>query len=158
MKGCEMATNRKTQKRSGTAPRRSDHDDTESVTAYINTLEHPLKSVIETIRRTILEADRTITEGIKWNSPSFYCYGWFATINIRAKKGVQVVLHHGAKARDDSTVSLTIDDSTQLLKWLSKDRAIITFVSAEDFRSKRGAFQKIIKQWAEYQAHLAKPA
>jgi hypothetical protein len=153
-----MATNRRTQNHSGHAPRRIDHDDTESVTAYLSSLKHPLKSVLEAIRITILEADRTITEGVKWNSPSFYCYGWFATVNIRAKKGVQVVLHHGAKVRDESTLSLTIDDSSQLLRWLSNDRAIITFESAEDFQSKRGAFQKIIKQWAKYQAQLAKLA
>jgi hypothetical protein len=123
----------------------------------MSTLEHPLKSVMEAIRLTILEADRTITEGIKWNSPSFYCHGWFATVNIRAKNGVQVVLYHGAKVRNDSTLSRTIDDSSHLLRWLSKDRAIITFVSAEDFQSKRGAYKKIIKQWVEYQARLANP-
>jgi hypothetical protein len=150
-----MANRSKKQKQSGAAIRRIDHDDTESVTAYMSSLDHPLKSVIEAIRLTILEADRTITEGIKWKSPSFYCHGWFATVNIREKKSVQVVLHHGAKVRDESTLSLTIDDSAQLLTWLSKDRAIITFASAEDFRSKQKTFRKLIKQWAAYQAHLA---
>lgn len=150
-----MATRSKKQKRSVTDVRRSDHDDSESVTAYMSSLDHPLKSVIEAIRQTILEADRRITEGIKWNSPSFYCHGWFATVNIREKKGVLVVLHHGAKIRDEATLSLTIKDPSKLLTWLSKDRATITFVSSEDFQSKRGAFQKLIKQWAAYQVHLA---
>jgi hypothetical protein len=134
--------------------RHSEHDDPEAVNAYLKLLEHPLKPVLEEIRRTILAADPRITEGIKWNSSSFYCYGWFAAINIRAKSGVQVVLHHGAKIRDDSTLSLTIDDSSQLLTWPSKDRAIVTFVSTENFQNDRAAFKNIIKQWAEYQAHL----
>jgi hypothetical protein len=146
---------RKTQQRDGTVPRRSEYDDSDSVTAYMKLLEHPLKPVVEAIRRTTLEADQRITEGIKWNSPSFYCYGWFAAINIRAKKGVQVVLHHGAKVRSDSTLNSTIDDTSHLLTWPSKDRAIVSFVSAEDFQSKHGAFEKIIRQWADYQAHLA---
>jgi hypothetical protein len=135
--------------------RRNDYDDTDSVTVYMNSLEHPLKPVVEAIRRTILEADQTITEGIKWNSPSFYCYGWFAAVNIRAKNGVQVVLHHGAKVRDDTTLSVTINDVSHLLTWPSKDRAVLSFVSIEDFQSKHEAFEKIIKQWADYQAHLA---
>jgi hypothetical protein len=146
---------RKTQQRDGTVPHRNEYDDTDSVNAYMELLGHPLKPVVEVIRHTILEVDQRITEGIKWNSPSFYCYGWFAAVNIRAKKGVQVVLHHGAKVRNDSTLSSTIDDASHLLTWPSKDRAVLSFISTEDFQNKRGAFEKIIKQWANYQAHLA---
>jgi hypothetical protein len=111
--------------------------------------------LIETIRQTILEADQRITEGIKWNAPSFYCYGWFATFHLRAKSGIQVVLHHGAKVRGDTTLSSIMGDASHLLTWPSKDRAVISFVSIEDFESKREAFRTIIKQWADYQAHLA---
>ncbi len=133
----------------------NEHDDTQAVDAYMKVLEHPLKPVIQEIRQTVLAADPRITEGIKWNSSSFYCYGWFATTNVKAKNVVQVVLHHGAKIRDDSTLSLTIDDPSQLLTWPSQDRAIITFVSEDSFHSNRSAFKKIIKQWANYQAQLA---
>lgn len=150
-----MATRIKNQKRSVPDNRRSEHDDSESVTAYMSSLDHPLNSVIEELRQAILEADRRITEGIKWNSASFYCHGWFATINIREKKRVLVVLHHGARKRDEATLSLTIKDPSNLLRWLSRDRATITFASSEDFQLKRGAFQKLIKQWAAYQPHLA---
>ncbi len=139
-----MARKAKTQQR-------SEYDDTDSVNAYMESLEHPLKSVVRDIRQTILEADQGITEGIKWNSASFYCYGWFATISIRSKNGVQVVLHHGAKVRNDTTLSSTIDDSSHLLTWPSKDRALVNFVSTEDFQSKEGAFKKIIKEWTDYQ-------
>jgi hypothetical protein len=137
------------------AQQRNEYDDTDSVNALIEGLEHPLKPVVEAVRRTILVADPRITEGIKWNSPSFYCYGWFAAVNIRTKNGVQVVLHHGAKVRSDTTLSSTIDDASHLLTWPSKDRAVLSFISTEDFQNKHQAFEKIIKQWADYQAHLA---
>jgi hypothetical protein len=146
-----MTANSKMKKRS---TRRSEHDDSEAVTAYIESLEHPLKPVIETIRDTILVADNRITEGIKWNSPSFYCYGWFAAVNLHAKDTVRVVLHHGAKIRDN-TSHFPIADTSQLLRWLSKDRAIARFTSTEDFQSKQAAFKKIIKQWADHQAQRA---
>jgi hypothetical protein len=148
-----MEAKRSTMKRS--AQRRNEYDDTDSVNAYMKSLEHSLKPVVETIRSTILETDSSITEGIKWNSPSFYCYGWFAAINLRAKNGVQVVLHHGAKVRDDTTLRSTIDDASHLLTWPSKDRSVLSFISSEDFQNKRGAFEKIIQQWVNYQAHLA---
>jgi hypothetical protein len=135
--------------------KRNEHDDKEAVDIYIGALEHPLKSIIEHIRETILKADPRITEGIKWNSSSFYCYGWFATINIRAKDGIQLVLHQGAKIRADSTLSFTLDDPSQLLEWPSKDRAIVSFSSAEHFLSNRVALKNIIKQWVDYQAQVA---
>ena len=131
---------------------RSEHDDTEAVTAFIEALEHPLKPVLEKIRSAVLKADTSITAGIKWNTVSFYRCGWFATINLRAKTGVQVVLHHGAKPRGGSTLRETIEDGSDLLTWLGADRAITTFANPEDFQKKRTGFMRIIKQWAAYQA------
>jgi hypothetical protein len=153
-----MPTKRKTATTTAHPPGRNEHDDTESVSAYLNALEHPMKPVIEAIRAAILEADRNITEGIKWNTASFYCYGWFATVNIRAKTGVQLVLHHGAKIRANSELSRTVDDPSHLLTWLAKDRTLITFTSADDFKNRQAAFKKIIKQWTRHQTHLAKTA
>lgn len=135
--------------------RGKEFDNTPAVTAWLKTLEHPLKPLIELIRQGVLAADPTITEGIKWNTASFYCHGWFATVHSRAKIGVQLILHQGAKVRDSSTLSQTIKDSTQLLTWLTKDRAIIIFHDPEDFQRKQAAFKKIIKQWVKCQRDLA---
>ena len=114
-----------------------------------------MKSVIEAIRLAILDSDRTITEGIKWNTASFYCHGWFATVGVRATTKVQLVLHHGASAQVNSTLSQTIEDPSGLLTWLDKDRATITFSSAEGFKSNEVAFKEIIRLWAKHQALLA---
>lgn len=137
---------------------RSEHDDPGAVTGFMRALEHPLKPVMEMIRETILATDPGITEGIKWNTASFYCQGWFATISVRSQTGVQVILHHGTKAQKDSTLSQTIDDSSQLLTWLAKDRAVLTILSESDFQTKREAFRRIIKAWVEHQAYLARMA
>ncbi|MDB6110840.1 MAG: hypothetical protein JWR69_2590 [Pedosphaera sp.] len=151
-----MPAKRKSSTTAASVPQPVGHDNTGAVTAFLGSLKHPLKPLVETIRATILETDSGITEGIKWNTASFYCHGWFATINLRAKKGVQLVLHHGAKVRDESTLSETIVDPSKLLTWLAKDRTAVTFINAEDFQSRRAAFQKIIKQWVQHQAGLAK--
>jgi hypothetical protein len=131
---------------------RVEHDNTEAVTAFLGDLEHPLKPVLQKVRAAILSADKAITEGIKWNTASFYRDGWFATMNVRAKTGVQIILHQGAKIRATSRLSEKVSDASHLLEWLGKDRAAITFADAEDFQSKRPAFIKIIKQWAASQA------
>jgi hypothetical protein len=115
----------------------TEHDDSEAVTAFLGGLEHPMKALMETIRATILSGNRSITEGIKWNTASFYSSGWFATINIRAKTGVQLTLHHGATIREGVKVRELIQDPAHLLTWLAGDRASITFISADDFEVRR---------------------
>lgn len=152
-----MAASRRAKKSEAGAPSAPEHDDTAAVTAYLAALEHPLKPVVEEIRAAIRAADPAITEGVKWSSASFYCHGWFATANVRAKGTVQVVLHHGAKVREEAALGQTIEDPSRLLTWLSADRAIITFTGGDDFQGKRAAFTAVIRQWAAYQARLAEP-
>ena len=148
-----MAKKKTAADRSAT-PKKLEHDDTASVDAFMESLKHPLKSVVEAARKTILGADGNITEGIKWNSPSFYCHGWFATVNLHAKQGVLVVLHHGAKAKPNADLGATLEDPDELLQWLGKDRATVAFSDDADFKAKQSAFKNIVKQWAKFQAKL----
>ncbi len=131
-----------------------EHDDTAAVTAYLEALDHPLKPVVVAVRSAILGAGSGITEGIKWNSASFYCHGWFATANVRARGAVQIVLHHGAAVREDASLRSSIEDAAGLLKWMSADRAVVTLTGLADFEARREAFVLIIRQWAAYQARL----
>jgi hypothetical protein len=129
-------TKRATSKRDAvSASSRSEHNDSPGVTALLGAMTHRLKPTLEAVRRTILAADPAITEGIKWNSPSFYCHGWFATIASRKPTQVDIVLYCGAKVRADSSVSEGIDDSERLLTWPSKDRALLSFKSDTDFQA-----------------------
>lgn len=138
------------------APGPPEHDDSAAVTAYLAALEHPLKAALVAIRGAILGADAAITEGIKWKSASFYCHGWFATVNVRARGALVVVLHHGAAVRADAALRQSIKDVAGLLEWLSADRATITFTSLDDFEVRRDAFVAVIRQWAAYQVKLGK--
>jgi len=134
-----------------------EHDESAGVTAHLARMTHPLKPTIEKLRRTILAADPAITEGIKWNSPSFYCHGWFATISSHKPTQLDVVLFCGAKVRADCTVRDDIDDPDGLLMWPSKDRALLAFKAGDaDLNAKLKSFQRIAKQWAEYQKQNAR--
>jgi hypothetical protein len=132
-----------------------ERDNSAGVDALLAGMAHPLTSTVEAIRATILAAHPRITEGIKWNSPSFYCQGWFATVGSRKPERVDVVLHHGAQVRLDSSVRDRVDDAAHLLTWSSPDRALVSFTSAADFDAKESAFRRIIAQWADYQLLLA---
>jgi hypothetical protein len=119
------------------------------VDEFMQKLDHPLKAEIKAVRAIILGANAEISEGIKWNAPSFRCKEYFATINIR-KDEVLVMLHLGAKVKDNSTAGLKISDPTGLLEWLAKDRAAVKFRDMKAIKSSRAAFENIVRQWIAY--------
>ncbi len=117
----------------------------EGVEAFLASLEHPQKPEILALRQTILGADPTILEGIKWNAPSFRTSEYFATFQLRAKGCVQIILHLGAKPRAGANVE--IEDPASLLEWLGKDRASVKFRDMNDIDAKRSAFIDVIRRW-----------
>jgi len=111
------------------------------------TLVHPHKAGIEALRKLMLEVGPSVHEGIKWNAPSFRTSEYFATTHLRAKAGIGVILHLGAKVRDLPAGGVPIEDEGCLLKWLAKDRAMVEFADAQDLDNKRPAFQAVLRQW-----------
>jgi len=128
----------------------ADDSGTDSVEAFLSSLEHPQKEGIVALRRIILSADPTITEGIKWNVPSFRTTEYFATMHLRAKTGVGVILHFGAKKRDDLPRDGAIADPDKLLKWLANDRAMVMFSDTADIVDRELAFCELIRQWIRH--------
>ena len=126
-------------------------NDSEAVSAFLVGIDHPLMTIVELIRETILKLDPRIREGIKWNSASFHCHGWFATCNMRTKENILLVLHHGAKLRSGNSLSTTIRDESKLLNWLGSDRATVSFKSLAEFKKAKRALKLVIQQWVEYQ-------
>ena len=73
---------------------------------------------------------------------------YFATTHLRAKDGVAIILHFGAKVRD--TGGVTIDDPDQLLNWLAMDRAMVSFAGVDDVWNRQSALQHIVRQWIRH--------
>lgn len=119
----------------------------QSVENFIAALEHPYQAEITELRQIILGADPRIAEEIKWNAPSLYTTQHFATFQLRAKKGVQIILHLGTKVRETATTGITVPDPEALLTWLAKDRASVTFQSMDEINAKRAAFTALIQAW-----------
>jgi hypothetical protein len=136
------ATGTKSTKRSASTP--------ESVEAFLAALEHPFKQEIVALRQILLAVDPAITEEIKWNAPSFRTSEHFATMNLRVKAGVGVILHFGAKKNAISTTGVAISDPGSLLEWLGKDRAMVTFRDLKDVEAKRKAFVAVIREWIKH--------
>lgn len=122
-------------------------DTTPAVESFITRLEHTAKALVVQLRAAVLAADPAIAEGVKWNAPSFRTGEYFATMNLRAKVGVALVLHFGAKVRSVAAGPDSIEDPARLLKWLAKDRALVEFGSEADLQAKQAALQAVLRQW-----------
>ena len=142
-----MSNTRKSPVKTAKAPAAPKGDGDEDVTAYMATLQHPLKAEITSVLALIRNADPAIVAGIKWNAPSFRLTEWFATLNVRSQDAVQIILHLGAKSRDDVTVREAIADPQNLMRWLGKDRALVSFRDAAAIKAGGAAFQTLLRQW-----------
>lgn len=131
------------------SPTRLDAVETD-VDALLAALDHPRIEEIQALRALIRGADPRITESVKWNAPSFATTEHFATFHLRAKAGVQVVLHLGAKPQPDTPLRAGIADPSGLLDWRGPDRATVTFADAADIAARQDAFMAVLRQWLAF--------
>ena len=124
---------------------------TPEIDVFIQAQNHPLQAEIELVRSIILAVDPHITEHVKWKAPSFCYHGEDrVTFNLRAKDGIQLVFHRGAKVK--STLGFEFKDPAGLLEWVAKDRALVDFRDAKDVKSKKAAFMDVVKRWVKANA------
>lgn len=118
-----------------------------AVSALLDANKHPLRKEIDQLRTIILGGDKSIEEGVKWNTASFKTSDWFATLNgPKHIKEPMIILHAGAKVKG-IVLKDRIPDPQSLIKWLGNDRAQIVFKDSTDIKTKQKALQAIIGAW-----------
>lgn len=123
-------------------------DTSAAVDAFMATLEHPHKAAVAALREVMRDAAPSVSEGVKWNVPSFRTHEYFATIHLRAKVGIGLILHLGARVRKDSSVQ--VDDPNGLLVWLAPDRAVVHFADVDEVVARAAALQALVRQWITF--------
>ena len=121
-----------------------------AVTSFLNDFDHPLRNQIAAVRQAILDVGPQIGEGVKWNAPSFRTTEYFATFNLRARDSVQLIFHLGAKVRDIPAEGLAIADPRGLVKWLAKDRCLVTLGNAAGVSANQVALRDLVVEWIRY--------
>ena len=108
------------------------------------------KPLVEALLKAIIEECPTLTESIKWNAPTF-CYNNKdrMTIMLHKKDRVGLILHTGARPKEDKNAPPLYTDETELLEWNSNIRATISFSDLNDFLPKRNLFKKAVMRWIE---------
>lgn len=125
-------------------PHDTPNDSAAAVDRFMPSIAAAQRPLVEELRRAITAVDPSIAEGIKWNAPSWRTTEYFATTHLRAKRGVMVILHRGAKKR---TGHVEIADPAGLLTWLGEDRASIAFEDLDAVRAKTPALAAVLRQW-----------
>jgi hypothetical protein len=125
-------------------PHTKPSDTTAAVERFMATTTHPCEDAIQALRELILAVHPGIREGIKWNAPSYRTTDYFATTNLRAKAGIGIILHLGAKVRAES---VSIDDPQHLLTWHGSNRASLGFGGVDDIHVHATAVTAILAQW-----------
>ncbi|WP_426586745.1 DUF1801 domain-containing protein [Mucilaginibacter sp. R-33] len=124
--------------------------DSEGVDAYMQKLDHPLKEVLEALRKIILSVDDEIGEHIKWNAPSFLYTGemkpfdpqkykrYLIVSNVYQTDCIRLVFLSGAK----------INDASGLLSGDYADgRRLAFFYSMDEVVVKENALKSAVKTW-----------
>lgn len=120
----------------------------ETVDQFMERLEHPLKAEIGAVRTLILRADPAITEQVKWNAPSFVYAGEDRiTLHLRAKDGIMLVFHRGAKSKD--TAGFAFEDPSGLMKWAAPDRALVTLRDMAEVEARAADLADLVRRWVE---------
>jgi len=71
------------------------------------------------------------------------------TIMLHKKDRVGLILHTGARPKEDKKAPHLYTDQTGLLEWNSNIRATISFSDLSDFLSKRNIFKQAVTRWVE---------
>jgi uncharacterized protein YdhG (YjbR/CyaY superfamily) len=119
-----------------------------TVDKFIAESDHALKKELIELRKIILSAEKTLTEQIKWNAPSF-CHNGDdrITFNIAKKDAVLLIFHRGAKSKKLQLTKPLLEENADLLEWPAPDRGVMKFASMEEVKANSRALKKIVKDW-----------
>ncbi len=102
------------------------------------------------MRALIARAVPHATESIKWNAPSFALAEHFATFHLRAKAGVHLVLHLGAKPHSAVDMREALGIKAAFLDWKGPDRAVVAVRDAAHLSTIQPQLARVIRAWAAH--------
>ena len=119
------------------------------VTALLDRAPYPLRDGIEALRQAVLSSDYELSENIKWNGPNYSHLGADRiTIRTQPPTRIQVIFHRGAKVLEKPKERL-LSGEYDFLVWKVNDRAVATFVDANDVARNIDAFRELVNRWID---------
>lgn len=124
---------------------------------FLKIADHAMKTELLELRKIIRDSDKTLTEQIKWNAPSF-CHNGDdrITFNLAKKDSLLIIFHRGAKAKKMNFSKPILNEHSNLLEWPANDRAVMKFKDMTEVNKNREKLRAIVKEWIKVtSAHAA---
>lgn len=121
----------------------------ERVNKFMQSLNYPLKDVLQYLRKFILSIDKKIGEGIFYNAPVFYYTGTMKPFNPKDYK--RYIVGSNLFKKDNLRMiflrGASVQDPTNILEGDYKDgRRLLSFKNIEDVKRKEKALKNILKE------------
>lgn len=121
----------------------------DEVTNFLDSTKPSLRDEIEILRTIIMSTGLKLTEGIKWNAPSYSIDGKDRiTLRINSPKQIQIIFHRGAKVQEQPPERI-LSDTYSILLWKENDRAIASFKNLNEIQENSSMLKEVITQWIE---------
>ena len=115
---------------------------TKKVDEFMDGLDHPLKTEVQTVRDIIKHANKDIIEEIKWKAPSFSYNGeYLVTFNLWEKEHIHLVFHNPEISKVKS----------KLLEGDYDHRRMAYLFGKDDIKAKKPALEKVLKDLIKLQ-------
>ena len=119
------------------------------VNGFLDEMNHPLRKVIDDLRRIIKSASADLEENVKWNGPNFVHDGEDRiTMKIYPPTQIQLIFHRGATVLEQPPAPL-IEDNSGMLVWRGNDRAIASFRSEAEVIKRKAGLTRVVRAWIE---------
>ena len=119
-----------------------------TVDEFLKDLPADRKEQVTMLRSIIMATNTNLTEHIKWNSPSYVLDGEDRiTFNMHYPDKTMVLLHMGARRKENKGTEPIMKDATGLITWNSDIRGTLTFSSIEDIQNKQDKVDGLLKTW-----------
>lgn len=109
------------------------------VTQWFKSCENPKSDEMEAIRNIILNANKVITEDIKWKAPNFMFNGNMCSFNPKTKSHVNLTFHNGAE----------LNDPKGLLEGDAKQVRVVKFKDFAEIKSKKRGLEMLVNDWVK---------
>ncbi|HEX6955349.1 MAG TPA: DUF1801 domain-containing protein [Agromyces sp.] len=128
-----------------------------TVDAFLEAQEPRRRADVERLRAIVREAEPSLVELVKWNSPDYQLDGVDRlTINAGGRGPVRLILHFGTGHAEDRSAAPTFTgDPEGLLTWHSDIRASVPLPDAAELAGQREAIVAVIRAWLAWSSPSA---
>jgi hypothetical protein len=120
-----------------------------TVDEFLTAQQPERRADVESLRALVHEAEPSLTEIVKWNSPDYTLDGVDRlTVNTAGKGPVRLILHFGTERAEDKSAAPTFaGDPDGLLTWHSDIRASLALPEESKLTEQRDAIIAVIRAW-----------